>query len=96
MSRSIWDLPIDELGPAIRTRKISPIALTEACLDRIGRHDDKLSSFICLAGDALDQARNAERDLKSGKPLGPLHGIPLAIKDNYLTADMPTTKSSSS
>jgi len=91
MSRPIWDLPIDELGPAIRTRKISPIALTEACLDRIGRHDDKLKSFICLAGDALDQARNAERDLKSGKPLGPLHGIPLAIKDNYLTADMPTT-----
>jgi aspartyl-tRNA(Asn)/glutamyl-tRNA(Gln) amidotransferase subunit A len=65
--------------------------LTEACLDRIRQHDDKLKSFICLAAHALEQARNAERDLKRGKWLGSLHGVPIGIKDNYLTADMPTT-----
>jgi aspartyl-tRNA(Asn)/glutamyl-tRNA(Gln) amidotransferase subunit A len=91
VSTPICNRTIEELAPALRAAKLSPVALTEACLDRIGRHDDKLMSFICLADNALDQARKAERDLKQRRTLGPLHGIPIAIKDNYLTADMPTT-----
>jgi aspartyl-tRNA(Asn)/glutamyl-tRNA(Gln) amidotransferase subunit A len=91
VSAALWSQTIDELAPGLRAGSVSPVALTEACLDRIGQHDSKLKSFIHLAADALEQARNAERDLKRGKWLGPLHGVPIGIKDNYLTADMPTT-----
>ena len=61
-----------------------------ACLDKIHRQDGTLRAFVHLASDALDQAHRADRAVRDGKVLGPLHGIPIAIKDNYLTADMPT------
>ena len=91
MSVALWERSIDELAPALRARTISPVALTEACLERIARHDDKLKSFIHVSADALKQARKAAQDIARGRWLGPLHGVPIAIKDNYLTADMPTT-----
>jgi len=91
VSVALWERSIDELAPALRARTISPVALTEACLERIARHDDKLKSFIHVSADALKQARKAEQDIARGRWLGPLHGVPIAIKDNYLTADMPTT-----
>jgi aspartyl-tRNA(Asn)/glutamyl-tRNA(Gln) amidotransferase subunit A len=91
MTAALWERSIDELAPALRARTISPVALTEACLERIVRHDDKLKSFIHVSADALKQARQAEQDIARGRWLGPLHGVPIAIKDNYLTADMPTT-----
>jgi aspartyl-tRNA(Asn)/glutamyl-tRNA(Gln) amidotransferase subunit A len=83
--------PIEALGPRIRAKALSPVELTQACLDRIAQVDDRLLSFICLAPDALEQARRAETEITRGDWRGPLHGIPLGIKDNYLTADMPTT-----
>ena len=91
MTAALWERSIDELAPALRARTISPVALTEACLERIARYDGKLKSFIHVSADALKQARQAERDIARGRWLGPLHGVPIAIKDNYLTADMPTT-----
>jgi aspartyl-tRNA(Asn)/glutamyl-tRNA(Gln) amidotransferase subunit A len=91
MSAPLWAQSIDELAPRIRAGKISPVALTEACLDRVRTHDDKLKSFIHVAARALEQARRAERDIAGGAWHGPLHGVPIGIKDNYLTADMPTT-----
>jgi aspartyl-tRNA(Asn)/glutamyl-tRNA(Gln) amidotransferase subunit A len=91
MSAALWAQSIDELAPGMRAGKISPVALTEACLDRVRTHDDKLKSFIHVAADALEQARRAQREIARGKWLGPLHGVPIGIKDNYLTADMPTT-----
>jgi aspartyl-tRNA(Asn)/glutamyl-tRNA(Gln) amidotransferase subunit A len=94
VSAALWSQTVDELAPGLRAGSVSPVALTEACLDRIRQHDPKLQSFIHLAADALEQARNAQRDLKRGKWLGPLHGVPIGIKDNYLTADMPTTAGS--
>jgi aspartyl-tRNA(Asn)/glutamyl-tRNA(Gln) amidotransferase subunit A len=75
----------------MRAKTLSPVELTQACLDRIAQIDDRLLSFICLAPDALEQARQAETEIARGDWRGPLHGIPLGIKDNYLTADMPTT-----
>jgi len=91
VSLPLWAQPIEALGPRIRTKALSPVELTQACLDRIAQVDDRLLSFICLAPDALEQARRAEAEIARGDWRGPLHGIPLGIKDNYLTADMPTT-----
>ncbi len=94
MSTALWSQSIEALAPAIRAGRVSPVALTEACLERIEQYDDKLKSFICMAPDALEQASRAERDIKQCRWLGPMHGVPIAIKDNYLTADMPTTAGS--
>ncbi|HVY05570.1 MAG TPA: amidase [Burkholderiales bacterium] len=91
MSTELWKLPLEKLAPAIRAGKISPVALTEACLDRIERIDGELQSFIHVSPKALDAARTAEREIKAGTYRGPLHGIPVGVKDNYLTQDMPTT-----
>jgi len=94
MSGELWRQPLEKLAPAIRTGKVSPVALTEACLDRIERIDGRLDSFIHVSSAALDVARVAEREIKAGKWKGPLHGIPVGVKDNYLTRDMPTTAGS--
>jgi len=91
VSPALWAEPIEALALRIRARQLSPVELTQACLDRIAQVDDRLLSFICLAPDALEQARRAETEIARGDWRGPLHGIPLGIKDNYLTADMPTT-----
>jgi aspartyl-tRNA(Asn)/glutamyl-tRNA(Gln) amidotransferase subunit A len=88
---ALTERSIDELAPQIHEGKVSPLELTEACLERIAQHDAKLLSFIHVSTDARAQARKAEREIKNGKWRGPLHGVPLAVKDNYLTADMPTT-----
>lgn len=91
MRTPLWARPIAELAPKIRDGKVSPVALAEACLDRIARYDGRLKSFIHVSDSVLDQARQAEKQIAKGRWKGPLHGIPLGIKDNYLTADMPTT-----
>ena len=94
MTRQLWAQSIETLAPAMRAGKISPVALTEACLDRIEHIDGKLDSFIHVSKHALDAARAAEREIKKGKWRGPLHGIPVGVKDNYVTQDMPTTAGS--
>lgn len=82
--------PLEELAPLIKTRQLSPVDLMQATLARIDRFDGDIQSFVCLASNAMDQARTAEDEITAGRYRGPLHGIPIAVKDNYLTADMPT------
>jgi aspartyl-tRNA(Asn)/glutamyl-tRNA(Gln) amidotransferase subunit A len=94
MNGELWKQPLEKLAPAIRAGKISPVAITEACLDRIEKVDGKLQSFIHVSRHTLDTARKAEREIKAGKWRGALHGIPVGVKDNYLTHDMPTTAGS--
>jgi aspartyl-tRNA(Asn)/glutamyl-tRNA(Gln) amidotransferase subunit A len=91
VSSALWAEPIEALASRLRDKTLSPVELTQAYLDRIRQVDDRLLSFICLAPDALEQAGRAEAEIARGDWRGPLHGIPLGIKDNYLTADMPTT-----
>jgi aspartyl-tRNA(Asn)/glutamyl-tRNA(Gln) amidotransferase subunit A len=82
---------IGVLSAEIAACRLSPVELVECALDRIARLDGDLQSFICLGPDPLAAARVAEADIKAGRLRGPLHGIPIGIKDNYLTSDMPTT-----
>ena len=66
----------------ICSRGLSPVELTRACLERIGRLDPELNAFITVTADlALEQARAAEAEINAGGWRGPLHGIPIALKD---------------
>ena len=84
--------PITALSAQIRAGALSPVALTEALLDRIATLDGRLHAFIAVTRErALAEARAAEFALRGGQDLGPLHGIPYAAKDLFDVRDMPTT-----
>lgn len=83
--------PIEALAPLLAARKLSPVELMHATLARIERLDGTLQSFVVLADDVIGQAKAAEAEIAAGRYRGPLHGVPIAVKDNYLTADMPTS-----
>ncbi len=90
MSTEFWT--IAEAASLIAQRKLSPVELTRACLDRIERLDGALHAFLHLdAGRALEKARAAEAAIQKDGPRGKLHGIPIGLKDIYDTKDMPTT-----
>jgi aspartyl-tRNA(Asn)/glutamyl-tRNA(Gln) amidotransferase subunit A len=73
---------IDELAPRIRSGALSPVELTQASLDRIGRLEPQLNAFLeVFSESALAQAREAEVDIAGGNYRGPLHGITIALKD---------------
>jgi len=73
---------IRELSEKIRSRSVSPVELTHDCLTRIEKLNPTLNAFITVTADsALDRARLAEREIFRGTYLGPLHGIPIGIKD---------------
>jgi aspartyl-tRNA(Asn)/glutamyl-tRNA(Gln) amidotransferase subunit A len=85
-------LTLAEAAAKVRTGAVTSVQLTEACLARIGVYSPKLDAFITVAKDqALAQARQLDAEQKAGKLRGPLHGVPLAIKDNIDTADLRTT-----
>jgi aspartyl-tRNA(Asn)/glutamyl-tRNA(Gln) amidotransferase subunit A len=82
--------PIAELAVALRSRALSSVDLVENALGRIAALDDRLESFVCVAEDARAQAEAADAEIGNGRWRGPLHGVPVAVKDNYFTRDMPT------
>jgi aspartyl-tRNA(Asn)/glutamyl-tRNA(Gln) amidotransferase subunit A len=85
-------LTILEAAAGLRRKEFSTIELTEALLKRIESVDDKLHCFITLTADlALQQAKQAEQELRSGKDRGRLHGIPIALKDLYMSEGIRTT-----
>ena len=94
-STELWWLTISELSHLLRDRKISPVELTQVCLKRIERLNLKLNVFITVTADsALDEAREAEAEITAGRWRGPLHGVPIALKDLFDTAGVRTTAAS--
>jgi aspartyl-tRNA(Asn)/glutamyl-tRNA(Gln) amidotransferase subunit A len=86
---------ISELSRELRDRSISPVELTHDCLDRIEKLNPTLNAFITVTAEsALERARLAEREIYRGHYLGPLHGIPIGLKDIIDVAGVPTTAAS--
>jgi aspartyl-tRNA(Asn)/glutamyl-tRNA(Gln) amidotransferase subunit A len=91
----VHDLSIAELGRRLRTGELTPVRLTEALLGRISDLDGALGAFQLVSRErALAGARAAEASLTAGNDLGPLHGIPYAVKDLFDVTGLPTTAGS--
>ena len=89
-------LTATQLSKLIESKEVSPVDATEAYLDRIEEVDPKLNSYITIIGEqALDAARHAEQEIATGMYRGPLHGVPVAVKDQFNTAGILTTGGSS-
>lgn len=83
------------LAALVRDKRLSPVDLVCAYLDRIAREDGRLRAYITVGVDeALDAARRAEAAVMRGDPLGPLHGVPFAVKDQFHTRGLGTTAGS--
>ncbi len=88
-------LDLSDVSRAVQKKEVSPVELTEACLARIEKLNPKLNAFITVTGTAaLEDARKAEGEIARGEWKGPLHGIPLAVKDLIETAGVKTTAAS--
>jgi aspartyl-tRNA(Asn)/glutamyl-tRNA(Gln) amidotransferase subunit A len=92
MEREIHFSSIATLGAGYRNGSLSPVEVVRGLLDRIAKLDPTLNSFITvLEAESLVQAESAARELKAGHDRGPLHGVPVAIKDLIDMAGVPTT-----
>jgi aspartyl-tRNA(Asn)/glutamyl-tRNA(Gln) amidotransferase subunit A len=88
-------MTISELAPRLRRKEISPVEITRGCLERIEKLNPALNAFITvMAESALAEARVAEDEIARGLWRGPLHGIPVALKDLIDTAGVLTTAAS--
>ena len=89
---ALIDQPLSEIAAAIRSKQLTSAQLTRTYLDRIAQVNDQLNAVINLnAENAIKYAEQADARLASGESPGPLHGIPMTIKDSLDTKDMVTT-----
>lgn len=92
MTSDLHHMTIAEASGLIKSGKLSPVELTQAFLSRIERLDGQLNAYLMVLGEqALADARTAEAAIAAGNWKGPLHGIPLGLKDIYNTAGIRTT-----
>ena len=92
---TIAHLSAAELGAAYRARELSPVEAAQAALDRIAARDEAINAFCLVDADAaLTDARAAEARFGRGEPLGPLDGVPVAVKDLLVTRGWPTLRGS--
>ncbi|MEV7735449.1 amidase [Streptomyces sp. NPDC088921] len=90
-----FELSLVEASRAVRARELSPVELTESVLARISAVEGRLGAYVTVAADAaLAAAVRAEREISVSGPRGPLHGIPMALKDLIDAEGIPTTASS--
>ena len=88
-------MEITSLAKLIKEKKLSPVELTTYVLERIQKHDDEYHSFITVREEqALNEAKYAEKNIASGLYKGPLHGIPISIKDNIAVKNTRLTNGS--
>jgi aspartyl-tRNA(Asn)/glutamyl-tRNA(Gln) amidotransferase subunit A len=88
-------LELSEVSQAVQKKEVSPVELTRACLKQIERLNPELNAFITVTAEtALAEARQAEAEITRGEWKGPLHGIPVAVKDLAETAGVKTTAAS--
>jgi aspartyl-tRNA(Asn)/glutamyl-tRNA(Gln) amidotransferase subunit A len=94
-SRRLACLSISQIAPLIEQRKISPAEVVDSVLQRIHELNRRLNAYIYVNSDeAQKAAKEAEHEIVHGRYRGPLHGIPIALKDNISTARIPTTAGS--
>ena len=88
-------LTLNEAAERIRAKSVTPSSLVEACLRRIEIYNPKLNAFVTLVREqAMAQARQLDAEQQQGKLRGPLHGMPIALKDNIDTAGIRTSAAS--
>ncbi len=91
----VLDLSLSELAARLKARELSPVEALDACLERIEATEDQLNAYVRVPSEsARTEARQAEKAIAEGGWRGPLHGVPVAVKDLYDLAGTPTTASS--
>jgi amidase len=88
---SVVEASIPEIQAALAEGRVTSRELVRQYLTRIALYEDRLNAVMAVSRDALAQAEALDRERAAGKLRGPLHGIPIALKDNIHTTDMPTT-----
>ncbi|MGH9142060.1 MAG: amidase [Vicinamibacterales bacterium] len=88
-------MTIEQFGRRLRARELTAVRVTEECLRRVDVDNSRLNAFITVTADqALRQARQADQELAAGHDRGPLHGVPISIKDLLDIRGLPTTAAS--
>ncbi len=95
MHSELCGLPIEKLAPLLARKKVSPVEVLEAVLERIERSQPILNAYLTVTAEAArGDAARAEREITKGRYRGPLHGIPISLKDNIWTRGVRTTAGS--
>lgn len=94
MSKALHDLTVIEILDALKAKRFTVVELVKHYLDRIERYNGQLNVYLYVNKDALKQAEAIDREIAANGVTKPLQGIPVAVKDNFLTVGMPTTASS--
>ena len=91
MNQDLWRRSAVELAAMIRAREVSCVEATESVLERIARHNGRINAIVVDGGEeALRAAEQKDRETESGADLGPLHGVPVTIKENIDVAGQAT------